>query len=505
MRCLKKVAAALVALFVILAGILYWYLATYDEREPSRLAYVEHCERCHGASLEGSDSGPLLSRGALDGGDSTPELIASINRHPVPAAPDWAETLPPHTIKALALYISEQRQDFPTILESQAHHLPGGTIRSQHHDFRVEHITDFDSGPYSMAPLPGGEILVVEKVRGLSLVGLDGKQSPLIEGTPTVWGEIVKVRGSYVGLGMMLDVELHPDYEDNGWIYLSHGDRCHIDCGSLLPVSMVRVIRGRIRDGRWIDTEVIWSVDTDLYTIVPDAVAAGRLAFDKVGNVYVTVGGKAPYSELHILDTPYGKIHRVRDDGGVPEDNPFRDPPGARLHPSTRHTVWSYGHRTTQGLAAHPQSGAIWASEMGPRGGDEINRIIAGGNYGWPLYTGGLDYDGEPVTIGEDLGLDFPLSETVPPVVDFTPAPALSNFTFHKGNQFQRWNDDLLVGSLRARTLYRLRIEGDKLVEQEKLLDRLGRIRDVEMGPQGFVYVLIEHQQGGSLVRLVPH
>lgn len=505
MRWLKRVAAIVVALLAVLAGVLYWYLGTYDEREPSRVAYAQNCARCHGAALEGGDRGPLLSRGVLNGGDSTPELTASINRHAVPGSPDWANTLPPHTIKALALYVSEQRQAFPTILESQAHNLPGGVIRSDHHDFRVEHITDLQSGPYSMAPLPGGEILVVEKVRGLSIVGLDGKQSPLIEGTPKVWEEIAKVRGSYVGLGMMLDVELHPDYEDNGWIYLSHGDRCHIDCGSLVPVSMVRVIRGRIRDGRWVDTEVIWSVDTDQYTIVPDGVAAGRLAFDKDGNVYITVGGKASYSNLHILDTPYGKIHRVRDDGRVPEDNPFWLPPGASAQPSTRHTVWSYGHRTTQGLAAHPESGAIWATEMGPRGGDEVNRVIAGGNYGWPLYTEGLDYDGEPVTIGEELGLDFPFAETIPPVVDFTPAPAISNFTFHRGSKFRGWKDDLLVGSLRARTLYRLRIEGDKLVEQEKLLDELGRIRDVEMGPQGLVYVLIEHRHGGSLVRLVPH
>jgi glucose/arabinose dehydrogenase len=237
---------------------------------------------------------------------------------------------------------------------------------------------------------------------------------------------------------------------------------------------------------------------------VPDAVACGRLTFDKSGHVYVTVGGKAPYSNLHKLDTPYGKIHRVADDGTVPEDNPFYVAPGAREASSSRHTVYSYGHRTAQGLAADPATGAIWSTEMGPRGGDEVNRIIAGGNYGWPLYTGGLDYDGRPVTIGTDLGLDFAYEDTVPPVVDFTPAPAISSFTFHQGDRFPGWTNDLLVGSLKARTLYRLRIRDGEMTELEKLVTGLGRIRDVEMGADGLVYIAIEHGDNGSLVRLVP-
>ena len=141
---------------------------------------------------------------------------------------------------------------------------------------------------------------------------------------------------------------------------------------------------------------------------------------------------------------------------------------------------------------------------MGPRGGDEINRIVSGGNYGWPLYTNGLDYNAEPISIGKDLGLDFPLTATIQPAVDFTPASSLSNFTFHQGLQFSGWENDLLVGSLRAQTLYRIRLAGDEIVEQEKLLTQLGRIRDVEMGFDGLVYVLLEHGKGGSIVRLTP-
>ena len=501
----KKIALACLALLLVAAVAGNWYIRTYDEREPSRVAFADHCAECHGRALEGTSEGPALIDRALTYGDSTPDLIASIgDRHEDTGSPDWKASLSAPMIKSLALYVSEQRQRIPTTIESQAHALPQDVVRSQYHDFQVELVTRLHSPPYSMAPMPDGRILVSEKVRGLSVVDREGRQGPLVAGAPRVWKEILHARGMYVGIGMMLDVELHPGYPENGWIYLSHSDRCQLDCGSPWPVSMVRVVRGRLEDNRWVDTEEVWSVHKDYYTVVPDGVACGRLAFDDQGHLFVTVGGKAPYKNLHKLDTPYGKIHRVRDDGSVPADNPFWQPPESRDASSTRHTVWSYGHRTTQGLTSHPATGAIWATEMGPRGGDEINLIQRGGNYGWPLYTGGLDYDGEPVTIGEDLGLAFPESATIPPVVDFTPAPALSNLTVHDGDQFPGWEDDLLVGSLRARTLYRVRIRDGQVLEQEKLLHNLGRIRDVEMGFDGLVYLLLEHTGGGSLVRLRP-
>ncbi len=268
---------------------------------------------------------------------------------------------------------------------------------------------------------------------------------------------------------------------------------------------MVWVVRGRISQGKWEDEQTIWSVHKNHYTPVPDAVAAGRLAFDDEGYLYVSIGGKNTYGKLHDLNTPFGKVHRVHDDGRIPEDNPFWVSPDERPESSTIHTVWSYGHRTGQGLDGHPLNGEIWNTEMGPRGGDEINHIIAGQNYGWPLYTNGLGYDGEEISIGKDLGLDFPIEDTVLPVVDFTPAPAVSNFTFHSGDQFPGWNSDMLVGSLKASTLYRLRIQDNELIEKEILVSDFGRIRDVAMGRDGFVYVALEHNDTGSLWRISPN
>jgi len=504
MQTLKKVLLALLVLSVVAAAVAAWYLITADSREPSRLAYLENCAGCHGADLRGSATAPaLIDR---DGADrfNVEAIVSGIHdNHDRGQLTEQLEQLPDPMVRAVAMYIVEQRQGLPTIGGSQQSNVPSTIVRSQHHAFAVEVVAELQGAPYSIEPLPDARILLSEKNRGLSIIDREGRQGPLIEGTPRVWSEIIRVRGSYVGLGMMLDVELHPEYGENGWIYLSHAHRCQLDCGSLLPVSMVRVIRGRLKEGRWSDSEIIWSVHPDHYTVVPDGVAGGRLAFDHQGHLYVTVGGKATYDNLHKLDTPYGKIHRVVDDGEIPEDNPFIADTGIDESSSTRHTVWSYGHRTTQGLASHPVTGAIWSSEMGPRGGDEVNLIERGGNFGWPLYTEGLDYDATPISIGTDLGLDFPKTDTVPPFVDFTPSPSLSNLTFYQGSAFTGWENDMLLGSLRARTLFRLKFEDGKLVERERLLTDLGRIRDVEVGADGLVYVLIEHSEGGSLVRLV--
>ena len=506
MKLRYKVAIGLVLFAVVGAAIGYWAFITRDSREASFVAWNEHCASCHGQALDGTGQGPALVDVKLKQGETVEDMVAVIAKGVAGTTMQgWDDRLSPQQIKLLAIYVSEHRQKFPTTASSYTKEpTENRTIRSKHHDFRLELVTTLKSRPYSIAPMPGSKILVAEKIRGLSIVDRQGQQSPLIADTPQVWGTLFSVSGAWLNLGTVLDVELHPDYEKNGWIYLSHTDRCNWLCGWVVPGTMVRVVRGRIEDGKWVDQEVIWSVHKDHYTPVPDAVAAGRLAFDGLGYLYISIGGKNTYGKLHQLDTPFGKIHRVRDDGTVPEDNPFWVAPAKRPEASTIHTVWSYGHRTGQGLDGHPYNGEIWNTEMGPRGGDEINHILGGQNYGWPLYTNGLDYSGEEVSIGKNLGLDFAIEDTVLPVVDFTPAPAVSNFTFHAGDKFPDWRNDLLVGSLKASTLYRLRIENNKLVEQEKLIANFGRIRDVAMGDDGFVYIVLEHNETGSLWRMVP-
>ncbi len=506
MKRWKKILLVLAVLALLLAAFGIWRFTTRDRREPSLLAWNAHCASCHGATLRGTKQGPALVDARLKHGETVDALMDVIG-HGVPKTTmaGWGRQLTPEQIKGLALFISEHRQGWPTTAESYAMEPQASRlIHSQHHDIRLERVAVLASRPYSIAPMPDGRILVAEKTRGLSLIGTDGRQGPLIPGTPRVWETAFSAGGAWLNWGTVLDVKLHPDFDKNGWIYLSHTDRCSWSCGWPIPATMVRVVRGRISDGKWVDQQVIWSVHKDHYTPVPDAVAGGRLAFDARGHLFITIGGKNSYGKLHQLDTPFGKIHRVNDDGTVPRDNPFWIPPARRPAASTIHTVWSYGHRTSEGLDADPVTGEIWNAEMGPRGGDEMNLIRKGRNYGWPLYTNGLDYNGEQVSIGKDLGLTFPIDRTVRPIVDFTPAPAISNFTFHDGPLFPGWKHDLLIGSLKAATLYRVRIEGRKLVEQEKLITNFGRIRDVAMGRDGAVYIAVEHKDAGSVWRLVP-
>ncbi len=339
----RKALLALLVIVTLGSAWVYWLVTTREAREFSRVTYAEHCAGCHGDALQGTARGSNLMAGQLKYGDDTESLIRNIDgalaAHANLELPD---DNPENTVKALALFIAERRQEYPTIPDSYEHYFSGTSVDSSYHRFRVELFSELASRPYSIAPLPDGRILVSEKVRGLSIVAPDGRQGDLVDGAPSAYAEFLDLRGSYVGWGHLLEVALHPDHVTNGWIYLSYGDRCQLDCASPVPQSMVKVVRGRIQDERWVDEQVIWSVHEDYYTVVPDAVAGGRLGFDRDGHLYITVGGKAAYKHLHDMNTPYGKIHRVRDDGTVPGDNPFWEPADRRAVSSTRHTVWSF-------------------------------------------------------------------------------------------------------------------------------------------------------------------
>ena len=181
---------------------------------------------------------------------------------------------------------------------------------------------------------------------------------------------------------------------------------------------MNRLIRGRIRDGAWVDQEVLWQADIETYTDTSDLAAGGRIAFDDKGHVFFSVGMKAPLDFMGIqdLNLPYGKIHRLHDDGRIPADNPFVDTPGALK------SIWTYGHRSPQGLEWNTRTREAWSTEMGPRGGDELNRLLPGRNYGWPLITNGVNYDGRPVDVSKALGITLDPKDAEFPVLDMTPA-----------------------------------------------------------------------------------
>lgn len=470
--------------------------------------FNDQCGACHGEDLRGTPLGKPLVGVELLRGDSVREIAQSIaNGAPDKGMPAWSETLDEKQIWNLALYVAEQRQG-TTILDKRDNiplAIPTGPVVTGQHTFRIEPVAEgLDPMPFSIALLPDGRILLTERMRGLFIIGADGKKSAPIRGTPPVYDDSSVFLGQVMGLGWMLDVALHPQYAKNGWIYIHHTDRC-TDCNALSrktgrPVSMNRIIRGRIRDGEWVDQQVIWQADKESYTDTSDLTAGGRLAFDDQNNLYFSIGMKAPLEFMGIqeLDQPYGKVHRVRDDGQIPADNPFVNTPGALK------SIWTYGHRSTQGLEWNPWTHEMWSTEMGPRGGDELNRLQPGRNYGWPLFTSGVNYDGRPVDVGRTLGITLDAKDAEFPVLDMTPSPALSSFVFYAGKAFPKWQGNIIVGTLRATDLLRMELKDNKVVHTEMLLKDLARFRDIEVGAQGEIYLLLENAAGSRIVRLVP-
>ncbi len=468
-------------------------------RDPFAPVYEEHCTECHGEDLQGTPLGvPLVGRELLHG-ESAEAIAASIAQgFPLAGMPAFGEALDEGRIRGLSILIAEKRAhygradfkvDAPLVM-------PEGPVPSEEHAFRLETVANgLDPLPFSIAPLPDGGFLLTEKMRGLRIVSADGVQSALVQGTPPAHEGGFELLQLVYGNGWMLDVAIHPAYETNGWVYLHFGDRC-AECDT----SMNKLIRGRIREGRWVDEETIWSAAEETYTRTPDMGAGGRICFDDRGHVFLSVGikGTSNYHGIQDLGLPYGKIHRVHEDGRVPADNPFANDPDAL--PS----IWTYGHRSPQGLEFDPSTGRLWSTEMGPRGGDELNLLRPGRNYGWPLTSKGVDYDGTPVEYGKDLGIAVDLATIEQPVVDLTPSPAVSSFAFYRGEAFPGWRGHALVGTLKATELYRWVLDGDRVVHRETLLSGLARIRDVEIGPDGLPYLLLEHASGGRVVRLVP-
>ncbi|TDJ30967.1 MAG: secretion protein HlyD [Gammaproteobacteria bacterium] len=463
--------------------------------------YQENCAVCHGINFAGAVQGTPLIGTELIHGDSMIEITRSIrDGYADKGMPAWSETFTGIEIQSLALWIKENREGMliTDIGLNRDIEIPTSIIQTEHHALRLEVLIDGLDMSFSIAPLPDGRLLLTEKSQGLSIISVDGEQSDYIKGTPRIYQ--AGPSGSLGGLGWLLDVTLHPDYEKNGWIYLHYSERCE-DCNAISretkrPVSMNALVRGRIRNGHWVDEESIWKAPIDSYTSMTDIATGGRTAMDPEGFVFISVGFKTMDGNQN-LGSPHGKIHRIHDDGRIPDDNPFVDDPGAMA------TIWSYGHRSPQGLEFNAKTRQLWGTEHGPRGGDEINLLLPGRNYGWPAFSKGQNYDGSEVKYGR-ADLELELKDIEQPVVDLTPSPGVSSLVFYDGEAFPEWRDDLIVATLKASDLFRVEISDNKFVRKEPLIENLARIRDVEVGPGGIIYLLLEHATGSKIVRVVP-
>ena len=348
------------------------------------------------------------------------------------------------------------------------------TYRSDEHSFRVVKVVEGLEQPWSLAFLPDGRMLVTEKAGRLRIVA-QGKLDPKsVEGVPEV---------TVHGQGGLHDVALHPGFAKNGLVYLAYAARGSDGVGTELA-------RGRLAGYRLEDVQV-------LFRQSPKGNArqhfGGRIVFDRAGYLYLTLGDRAQQERAQRPDDHAGSLIRLHDDGRVPDDNPFAGRPGWKPE------KFDLGHRNMQGAALHPQTGILWTHEHGPQGGDEVNVIRPGVNYGWPVITYGVNYG-----IGTKIGEGTHKPGMAQPIHYWVPSIAPSGMAFYTADRFPRWKGDLFVGALRDQMLVRLKLDGEKVVKEERLLKGvLGRIRDVRAGPDGFIYLLTDESRG-VLARLEP-
>ena len=355
-------------------------------------------------------------------------------------------------------------------------------LKTEHYTVRAVSVVSGLNHPWGMAFLPDGRVLLTER-RGTMRIFENGKLiEKFIEGIPQV---------AEHGQGGLLDVALHPKYAENGWIYWTYNAGKPGEYGTELA-------RGKLGGTRYAPSMTNVEV---LFRMQPKSGAGqhfgSRIVFDRSGYLFITLGdrgdspAKGATQRAQQLNDHAGKSIRLHDDGRVPADNPFVKTPGARPE------IFTLGNRNMQGAALHPETGRLWAHEHGPQGGDEVNVLVAGANYGWPVITYGANY-GSGTKIGEGTTKEG----IVPPIHYWVPSIAPSGMAFYTANNFPKWKGDLLVGALAGQTLVRLTLNGEKVVSEERMfVGKLGRIRDVRQGPDGNIYLLTD-ENAGELIRI---
>jgi glucose/arabinose dehydrogenase len=444
--------------------------------------FQKNCAACHGTAWEGGKGGSLLRDHWKYFSDNEEEGLARIIREGVPkmGMQPFAGTLSEAEIRSLVIFIEERRQ----IDRQEREKLPppneNQVYQAGPYAFRLEILMRSPNEMWSLAFLPDGKILYTEKQGELHLLDPAHPGTSLrIEGTPAVWN---------FGLGGLLNVVVHSDYAKNGWIYLTYTENPFAP-----DKGMIAVVRGKIRDGKWVEQQDLFHLPEKYFSTSGDHVGCALVIKD--GYLFFSIGDRGWKESAQDLASPNGKIFRLTDDGKIPKDNPFPKADGLLA------AIWSYGHRNPEGLAFEPETGALWESEHGPRGGDEINVIEEAKNYGWPVISYGMNDNGTPLTY-----------ETARPGMEqpkhyWTPSIAVCAIDFYEGDKFPQWRGNLFAGGLKSEELHRLTVKGQTVVADEIVLKGAGwRVRDVVNGPDGTLYLIFNSPRSNEsrLVRLVP-
>ena len=436
--------------------------------EKARVNYTSFCSGCHG------EKAATFADRRWKFGNTDADIFKSIKfGHPEAGMPAFQEAFTDQQIEGLVAYI---RQGIASVQEysfEKRETLPE-TFETEELSFRLETVATGLGVPWGMAFLPDGDMLITSRA-GTLYRSTKSKELQKVSGNPEVLAE---------GQGGLMDVALDPDFKQNNLVYLSYSAFKKEDGNT---VSTTAVMQARLQGNQLTNQKVIFEALP--YSRTRHHYGS-RIAFGKDGNLYVSVGDRGNHDENPQDLTRYpGKIHRIKPDGSIPADNPFVKKQGAVG------SIFTYGHRNPQGMAFNPKSGELWANEHGPRGGDEVNIIRKGNNYGWVLTSYGINYNGKPMTD----------KTTAPGITDpiyyWVPSIAPSGMAFVTGNRYKGWEGDVMVGSLRFHFLSRCKVEGNKITGEEKLLKNIGRVRDVRMGPDDYLYVAVEN---GNIYKIVP-
>jgi len=339
-------------------------------------------------------------------------------------------------------------------------------------NYEYEEVVSGLEIPWGFTWLPDGSMLITEK-SGKILCVKEGKKTE-IKNVPEVYKR---------GQGGLLDIELHPEFENNGWIYLTYSSTGGEEDGGHTTLSRAKLLGDAL-----VEVEV-------LYKAGPNTKSGrhfgSRIEFDNDGFLYFSIGERGNRDENpQDIKRDGGKIYRLNDDGSIPKDNPFVNEEGAKK------AIYSYGHRNPQGMVKHPKTGKIWIHEHGPKGGDEINIIKKAANYGWPVITYGINYSGTKIT-------DETAREGMEqPVYYWVPSIAPSGMEFVTSDLYPEWKNSILAGSLKFYYLELLKLEGGKVVKREKLFEDIGRVRCVRQGPEGYIYVAVEDL---GIIKVIPN
>ena len=424
--------------------------------------YQTLCASCHGADLKGGNASSLVD-GIWQFGDGQGYVRRNIQFGiPHLGMPSYESTLNMEEIDLLVDYLYAEQKSAGAVKPD-----PPGLLESIEYNIKAEVWVDGLDIPWAIVFLDEQRALVTERPGTLRMI-VDGKllEKP-VQGTPEVLHE---------GQGGLMDVNIDRDYKDNGWVYLSYSHALEPQKPGDRSPSMTRIVRGRIKDMRWVDQQVVYEAPHETYRTTRYHYG-NRIVFDKKGYLYFSIGDRGAQDQAQDPLKPNGKIHRIYPDGSVPGDNPFAE--------EGLPTLYTLGNRNPQGISVHPETDEVWAAEHGPLGGDELNLIRRGVNYGWPVITYGSNYNGTPVSA-------FTRREGyAQPVLYWKPSTAVCGIEFYQGSAFPKWNNKLLVAALKFEDVRLLDIEEGRVMHQEVILKNHGRVRDVGLDPEGNVYVVV--------------